>query len=413
MKCLWLTLADPDPPTNGQFLYTGRLVRAVAAAGAEVHLAGLARPEARHHFGEEAEGIRWWLAEHRPRAAWRSGLSILPSQVYRTRTAELRRIVATLLRQSPDWDAIVIDSHTPGWAVFPILRRYARQGRRPVLAYLANNHEESVAWWLAAAEAHPLKRQWKRLEAAKATWLERQLVRAADLVTANTPEDCARFHAFSPGKPVEFLPPSYDGPAVGARRIGPELPRRVLILGSFDWSAKRRDLEAFLDAADELFAAAGIELQIVGSGDEAFFHRLRARTVATRFTGRVDDIAAPMAEARLALVVERFGGFKLKALDYVFNRLPIFGILGAVPGMPLRSPESIMLFPDHKQLAQGVVQAIDDFARLNAMQERAYAACQGQFIGAAIVSRLLAALTAAGPRCRQEISPPAVPAIIE
>ena len=72
-----------------------------------------------------------------------------------------------------------------------------------------------------------------------------------------------------------------------------------------------------------------------------------------------------------------------------------------------------MLFPDHKQLAQGVVQAIDDFARLNAMQERAYAACQGQFIGAAIVSRLLAALTAAGPRCRQEISPPAVPAIIE
>ena len=187
----------------------------------------------------------------------------------------------------------------------------------------------------------------------------------------------------------------------------------ALILGSFDWSAKRRDLEAFLDTADALFAAAGIELQIVGSGDEAFLRRLRARTVAARFTGRVAAIAAPMAEARLALVVERFGGFKLKLLDYVFNRLPIFGILGAVPGMPLRSPESIMLFPNHKQLAQGVVQAIDDFARLNAMQERAYAACQGQFVGAAIVARLLAAMTASRPRCQPEISPPGVPAIIE
>jgi hypothetical protein len=127
----------------------------------------------------------------------------------------------------------------------------------------------------------------------------------------------------------------------------------------------------------------------VGSADDSFLSELRSKVRATRFTGRVDDVGRYMDEARLALVPDLLGGFKLKALDYVFNRLPIFAMSGAVPGMPLRDGESIQFFASHQALAEGVVQAIDDVDRLNRMHEIAYTASIDQFETTAIGRNLL------------------------
>ena len=33
MRCLWLTLADPEPQHNGQYVYSGGLIDSVAATG--------------------------------------------------------------------------------------------------------------------------------------------------------------------------------------------------------------------------------------------------------------------------------------------------------------------------------------------------------------------------------------------
>ena len=45
--------------------------------------------------------------------------------------------------------------------------------------------------------------------------------------------------------------------------------------------------------------------------------------MATQFTGTVPDVTRYMDEARIAIVPERNGGgFKLKVLEYVFNRIP-------------------------------------------------------------------------------------------
>jgi hypothetical protein len=43
------------------------------------------------------------------------------------------------------------------------------------------------------------------------------------------------------------------------------------------------------------------------------------------------------------------------------------------------SGESILEFPDITRLVEGVIVAIDDLARLNALQEAAFRACQGRF----------------------------------
>ena len=86
-----------------------------------------------------------------------------------------------------------------------------------------------------------------------------------------------------------------------------------------------------------------------------------------------------MSSARLALVPDLLGGFKLKGLDYVFNRLPILAMRVALPGMPLEDGSSVGLFDSHRALAEAVVALIDDFAGLNARQELAYAACADRF----------------------------------
>jgi glycosyltransferase involved in cell wall biosynthesis len=157
------------------------------------------------------------------------------------------------------------------------------------------------------------------------------------------------------------------------------MPRRAIIVGSFDWVAKRQALVALLEAADLLFAHAGIELYVVGQADESFLNRLRRSTRATIFTGRVEDVAIYMREARLAIVPDRMPGFKLKGLDYVFNALPIFALAGSLPGMPLADGESARFFSDYGHLAAGVITAIDDLETLNRLHERAYDICRDQF----------------------------------
>src|SRR3546814_14578581 len=94
------------------------------------------------------------------------------------------------------------------------------------------------------------------------------------------------------------MPPGYDGRRVAERRITGEIPRRAIIVGSFQWIAKQMSLRDFVMAADPLFAAAGAELEIVGSGDPRFFEGLRAGLRATPLVGRVDSVELGRASRR-------------------------------------------------------------------------------------------------------------------
>ena len=165
--------------------------------------------------------------------------------------------------------------------------------------------------------------------------LERRLIAAADLVTSNTPDDCRRFAADAKGRSIVFLPPGYAGARIEARTIDDDVPRRAILVSSLDWPPKRVAVEAFLATATAMLAREGIGLQVVGEAEPAYLETLRRRFPSVDFVGRVDDVRPYMRRARLALVPDLLGGFKLKGLDYVFNRLPILAMRIALPGMPL------------------------------------------------------------------------------
>ena len=374
MQCLWITLAHPEPKKNGQLIYSGGLIQAVAAGGAKLLVIGLDRRGESDEPPRDGDNIRWQLHRRHHRPAWRRLVSPLPNLALHGASSVGRRAVDRALADK-FWDAVVFDSIMSGWALSNVLRQRHRVGK---MVYLAHNCETTAAWRVADA-AHGLRRLTKRLDAAKTGMLERRLLGAADFVAANSPDDCQALAPFTAAGTVTFVPPGYDGPRVLHRNITESVPRRAIIVGSFDWLAKRESLELFLNSAASRLAAAQVELQIVGSAEPDYLARLRRRYPSVNFVGPVADVAPYMASARIALVPDLLGGFKLKGLDYVFNRLPILSMRGSLPGMPLEDKRNISLFDTHVALADGILSQIDSLSTLNAYHQRAFDACAKAF----------------------------------
>ena len=408
MECLWITLADPDPATNGQLIYSKGLIESACNAGLDLCVVGLARSE---RGVDRVDGARlaWRLAEERRQPRLRRILSTTPEVALKSVSERMYRTLDRALRERT-WEAIVFDSICSGWALEAVRRRCAEYARAPTIVHIAHNHERTVARRIADA-SRGMRRILKELDALKVARLERRLIAAADLVTSNTPEDCRTFIAEAGGRTVAFVPPGYGGPRVASRTIGAEVPRRAVVVGSFDWPPKRISLERFLAAGASILAQAGIELQIVGSVDPAYLGSLRARYPSVAFVGPVPDVLPYMASARIALVPDLLGGFKLKGLDYAFNRIPILAMRVALPGMPLKDGDSVSYFDSHEALARGVVAQIDDYATLNRRQEAAFSACAARFDWHSVGRHLLDHIAAARRSSAAPASEPTTAAV--
>ncbi|HYD07530.1 MAG TPA: hypothetical protein VEC60_17465, partial [Reyranella sp.] len=89
MRCLWLTLADPEPRHNGQYVYSGGLIDSVAETGSEIAVLGLRRPESPERGGSHDEPVAWCLPGEPLdplQSRWGSLASTLPHTAYRSRT---------------------------------------------------------------------------------------------------------------------------------------------------------------------------------------------------------------------------------------------------------------------------------------------------------------------------------------
>lgn len=377
LRCLWVTRLVPYPPfVGGDATYSARLIESLAAAGVEITVLS-------HDNGgpppPSTAGVEWATVPFRDRGRIRSVFGRMPALVYRFSTPQIRATLDGLLRD-PSWDAVLIDNMAMADAI-DLQDAAWFDGRGTLLVYVSHNHEETIREQLAArTPRRSPKHLALRWDAMKSRPLERRLVDAADLVTVNTDDDADLYRRNAPGRRYLVLTPGYDGSGVAARVIDAETPRRISLLGSYAWVAKQLNLWRFLEAATVPLARTGIGIDVVGSMPDDFAGRLRASFPGVTVTGRVDRVDPYLARARMGIVAEEIGGgFKHKVLHYVFNRLPVASLAGSVAGTPLVAGESILEYPDLDRLVKGIIGTIDDLAKLNAVQESAFRACEGRF----------------------------------
>jgi glycosyltransferase involved in cell wall biosynthesis len=392
IRCLWIARSMPFPMIGGAQIYSANLSQSLAKAGAIVRFMGFGSAAA---VPESAVGVEWISVPGRKRYAAIATLSRLPFAAAIDATKTYRLMLEKQLQEP--WDAIVLDSYGTGWALDPCVAYCrARSAQRPVLVHVSHNNEEEL-WRVMGREARgsPFKRLALRRNAIKVAALERRIVRSVDLLTTITDEDRRTLGAGKAKDRSISITPGYTGQSLASRRITAATPRRVLIMGSFQWVVKQVNLSRFVEIADPVFQDQGIELHVVGDIPTAFRAALEARCRATHFHGFVTDVAPHLAAARIGIVPEPIGGgFKLKFLDYIFGRVPVATVSQAVGGISDDLQLAMMKNDSLNGLVGDIVSHIDRIDDLNRMQERAFALGKAQFDWNVRGERFLSAIAA-------------------
>jgi hypothetical protein len=381
VRCLWLARLIPLPPNSGEKIYTARLAQALVAAGASVTFMGLATSAASSLPAAETfeSRIEWRIVPGRPIPPFLALASPLPFAAARFGIRAYAQHLEAILRER-HFDGVILDHYPMIWAIGHF-KGSKRNGTRPLITYISHNFETEVAADIARNFRGNLFRKVAlQANAWKTANAELRLARIADLIVANTEEDATCLARLSPLSAKLVVPPAYHGPRAPERQIVQDTPRRVAIVGEYHWMAKQINLAAFLEAADPVLQNAGVGIDIVGDGPDSFRIAWESKVMATRFHGFVDDLSEFLAQRRMGLVIEETGGgFKHKALNYVFNRVPIAAIKGSIAGLPLTPGLDYLGFESMRELAQGVADVIDDIERLNSMHQAAYEKCNTGF----------------------------------
>jgi glycosyltransferase involved in cell wall biosynthesis len=373
LKVLWLARTIPFPTNTGDRIYSAGLANSLADAGADVTYMAL-RTDAPENDSRPYR-IKWKPINSGTKSSLSFLFSTMPMAAVRHRT----RVILNEIRSSiqyEQWDAVIVDHYSMGWCM-PIIENVGFAG---CIVYVGHNYERQVTRDIADAYDGNFFKKRILLENSRRTAdIEAVLIKRSDLVVALTEHDRSLFQAEAPNVDVLVLPPGYSGARSSNRQITSSTPRKVIAVGSFEWTAKQLNLVKFLRAADSKFAEQNIELHIIGKTHKALKRELGSLK-ATKLRGFVDDILGEFANARIALVFdETGGGFKLKMLDYAFSRVPIFGLSHALEGLPEQAKPYVVMAQDMSDLADKVVLCLDDLAKLNQMHNGAFAAMEEAF----------------------------------
>jgi polysaccharide biosynthesis protein PslH len=366
-KVLWISGRLPTPMFSGDALYSAGLLKALAMAG-EMTISVVGTRRTDQPIGEPVLGLPGIACVDVPPAqpsGLSSLLSSLPRDAYNLGTHDLEQALVRLLKQ--DWDWIVVD-HTYSSGLLPVV---LRDRKNASICYIGHNAEGKIRPQIAASFGNPLRRAIMRLDAEKYRRLEQKLLGVANAMICITDEDAAYFRQFV--ERVHVIPPIFLGQKASRRLIDATRPRALLLLGSFEWIAKQRNLEQIIGALLPGLAKNGITLNVVGSVPQPIRDRYADHCSNLIFHGRVADVSPLLLSARGGLVPEVLGGgFKLKVLDYAFERLPIFGLKEALAGTTPEEQSAMFLAEDIDSFANIIVENIDDLDKLNANQERLF-----------------------------------------
>lgn len=373
-RVLYLTKVYPYPPaTAGDAVYSQGIIEAISSTCQTTVLCADSGAKRR-----DMPGTDWHIVG--PQRSGRAGsiLSRWPIIAWKSSTPDFTAKLDQLLKEQ--WDAIVLDNLGLAHAL-PSAQAY--RARRPDTRLVYISHEYEYLTRSTKYKSYGLslpKRIVTALDLVKVRKWEEALIKYCDIVTVINTSDLKPFRRIA--STMKYLPliPGYKGPVVESRQVNADTPRRVLLLGGRRSEQKRQILLDWIEVAYEPLTNAGIEMVIVGDMENSLRQRLQANYPGTQVLGFVDDLEALIASARMGLIADTVGGgFKMRLLSHVFQRLPIVGLSDAIDGLPTKRGQGYLGADNMRGLANLVCETIDDIDRLNALQETAFSDCASAY----------------------------------
>ncbi len=376
MSVLWLARFVPYPPRHGgDFTYSSHLIDHLAEF-TPVHV--LCYEDPLDNLPSRP-GVSWTRVPRRSMPRWRTVLSTdRPSVAQRFRQPAFSE---AMLRLAEDADTIIVDHLGIAWCTEVLRRHFAdrKAGERPSLLFIPLDHNKTVRPRTARQVRNPLMRALFIWDAAKAARLERQAVELSDGVVVLTDADADLFRIDHPTTRYVTIPPGYDGRVVERRTIDESVAERICVLGGRGAFVKQIVLQQCLDALQRQGAPAQ-HVDVVGHMEDDQREKLQARYPGLNFLGFVDDIEAYLATVRIGILPDAVGGgFKLRALTYAFNRVPMLAVKGALAGTGLRPGEAYIETDGLDGLVTAARTLVGNFAELNRIQEHAFRYCEDRF----------------------------------
>jgi len=352
-RVLWLTPTDPGSVLTGREAYSAGLVRAarcIPRTSLTLHVVLQGRQQLVRRFAKA-----------------RSLLSPLPAMCAPSRSRVARQEVEDVLKRR--WDVVVIEHLQLGWIA-------DRVPAGTPLIYVSQNHESTAKNSVSRA-SRSLRRRVLQFDARKVARLEKRVLRRATVVTAITGADERLLRADGAAQTVVVPPVAVRAPSRPRSSIP---PRRVLHFGSFLWSAKLANLRELVCAAAPVFEANGIELVVAGPGDHRALSRGGTRSDAVTFCGPVpeDELESLFASCRVAVISEpRGGGFKMKVLDLIAGRVPLYVLAGSTVGIALQDGVNARCFRTLSELVSACAAEIDELGTHRRLASAAVALLEG------------------------------------
>jgi glycosyltransferase involved in cell wall biosynthesis len=357
VRVLFVALAVPFPPSNGQRLRNWMLLRALATEGHSVALLSFADP---HDFDQDlgplrdacesvqlvplpSTGTEGW---REPLARLRRLTSPLPYGTFRYRSTEMEAAVRGLLDRRKT-EIVVCDD----------IYQFENLPKSVQACLLLNKHDLTfvVLRRLLARMRNPFKLAYGWLEYRKLRKWEALVTSQVAGVLVCSETDRRMLQAMVPGIRMIIAPNVIDVDSYIPTRCSEH--KTVLYFGAMDYHANQDAVGFFVMRIlpEVRRLVPDVKFVVAGRNPPDWLRRRFAGIPGVEFTGSVPDILVEIAKAAVCVVPLRIGsGTRLKILEAAAMAKPIVSTRVGAEGLDFVNGEEIILADQPTDFAQAV-----------------------------------------------------------
>jgi polysaccharide biosynthesis protein PslH len=358
-RVLFLTHTAPVPPVSGDRVRTLNLMRQLVARGWNVSLFSLVigtPPSAadRRTLEKLCDAV---VLQPFDRSSLRHRLrlagALVTGRAFHSRffyEPEAARQAASLL-DGNSFDALV--------ACHQYMYPYVPPKWRSRAVLDAHNVELERIETIARSAPLTARGLVARLQRGPVRSFEADAARNVARVAAVSRTDAAYFETFADGR-VELVPNGVDCENVRARTEPG--PKRVLFLGSLDYSANVDAVQYLVREILPRLESADVEIVIAGSNPPTSLQKLaRESSVPVSVVGFIEDTEPEFANARMLVVPLRMGGgTRLKILEALARGTPVVSTTVGCAGLELNPGEELLVADSPVDFAAAVDRLLAD-----------------------------------------------------